>query len=312
MNQPLRDHVDRFAAYLAEVRALSPHTVTAYRKDVRQFAAWLKSRTGRDPAPGEVDHAAIRAFLGALRRRGYASSTVARKLGSLRAFFGYLHRARMIGEDPSKLLRSPRTPQHLPSFLSEEEIASALASAPAGDFLERRDLAIVEVLYSTGIRLSELVGMDLEDLSLSGRTIRVLGKGGKERIVPCGGPALEAVERYLSDREEIVRRAGVPREQALWVNRRGGRLTGRTVQRNVRRFLGGVTERTKVSPHVVRHTFATHMLDNGADLRAVQELLGHQSLSTTQVYTHLTTDRLKKVYRRAHPRAGEEAPPDGG
>jgi len=306
MANPLRDHVDRFGAYLTEVRALSPNTVVAYCKDVRQFAAWVRSKTGHDPGAAEIDHTLIRAFLGALRQRGYASSTVARKLGSLRSFFGYLVRDGVLPEDPSVLLRSPKSPQRLPTYLTEDEMASALGSAPAGDFLQRRDLAIVELLYSTGIRLSELVGMDVDDLSLSERTIRVLGKGRKERIVPCGSHALGAVERYLADRAEVVGRCGQPDQEALWINRQGGRLSGRTVQRNVRRFLGGVTERTRISPHTLRHTFATHMLDHGADLRAVQELLGHESLSTTQIYTHLTTDRLKTIYQKAHPRAGEE------
>jgi integrase/recombinase XerC len=300
MSHPLRDQVDRFG------RALSPNTVTAYCKDVRQFAAWLRSRTGCDLEAGDVDHTLIRAFLGALRQRGYASSTVARKLGSLRAFFGYLARAELIRDDPSVLLRSPKSPQRLPTYLTEEEMATTLASAPAGSFLERRDLAIVELLYSTGIRLSELVGMDVDDFSFSERTIRVMGKGGKERIVPCGSHAQEAVERYLADRNETVHRVEQPDQVALWINQRGGRLSGRTVQRNVRRFLGSVTDRTRVSPHTIRHTFATHMLDHGADLRAVQELLGHESLSTTQIYTHLTTDRLKTIYQKAHPRAGEE------
>ena len=184
-------------------------------------------------------------------------------------------------------------------------MARALRGAPAEDFGARRNLAIVELFYSTGIRLSELVGMDTEDLSLRDATLRVLGKGGKERVVPVGRPAAEALERYLEERRELLLGKAQMDVVAVWVNRNGGRLTQRTVQRIVRGFLEGVTERTKLSPHVLRHTFATHLLDRGADLRAVQELLGHESLSTTQIYTHVTTDRLRRIYDKAHPRAGE-------
>jgi integrase/recombinase XerC len=309
MKQFLRDQVDGFAEHLADVRGLSPHTVTAYRKDVRQLVAWLKTGLGHDAEVAEVDHTLLRSFLGTLRQRGYASRTVARKLASLRAFYRYLRRNGVIENDPTGLLSSPRTAGRLPSFLSEEEIVAAIERIGDGGFLDRRNRAILEMLYSTGMRLSELVGMNTDDLNLVERTVRVLGKGGKERIAPVGGPAIESVEHYLGTRAETMRRSGREGDPALWVNRSGGRLTGRSEQRMVRSFLMAVTERTRVSPHVIRHSFATHLLDRGADLRAVQELLGHESLSTTQIYTHLTTDRLKKVYGQAHPRAGEDEPP---
>ncbi len=313
MSTAIREHIDRFTRYLAQVRGLSSHTVTGYGKDVKQFAAWARSRAGDEASPEDVDHTLLRAFLGMLRQRGYAPGTVARKLASLRAFFGYLVKEGAVEEDPTDLLRSPKTPQRLPSYLSREEVFAALELPEPEGFRGLRDRAILEFLYSTGIRLSELTGLDGGDVDRRDGTVRVRGKGRKERIVPVGDPALKALERYLPARAEVLREAGEDGSDpaALWLNGRGGRLTGRSVQRMVRRVMGSATGRAKVSPHTLRHTFATHMLEQGADLRAVQELLGHESLSTTQVYTHLTTDRLKEVYRQAHPRAGEEyLPPE--
>ncbi|MFO7769359.1 MAG: tyrosine recombinase XerC [bacterium] len=311
MSTTIREHIDRYARHLSRVRDLSPHTVTAYTKDVRQFAAWARSRLGSDPEPGQVDHILLRAFLGMLRERGYASGTVARKLAGLRSFFGWLLKEGLVEEDPTGILRSPKTPKRLPSYLTRKEVFDALELPEPGGFRGLRDRAILEMLYSTGIRLSELIGLDKGEVDRREGTVRVRGKGRKERIVPVGGPALDALERYLPARNEVLREAGEEGTDpgALWLNRRGGRLTGRSVQRMVRRIMGASSGRAKVSPHTLRHTFATHMLERGADLRAVQELLGHESLSTTQLYTHLTTDRLKKVYRQAHPRAGEEYRP---
>jgi tyrosine recombinase XerC len=309
MATSIREQIDSFSAYLTRVRALSPHTVTAYSKDIRQFAAWLASTGERETDPGRIDHTLLRSFLGMLRRRGYASGTVARKLASLRAFFRYLQQQGVIDEDPAALLRSPRAAQRLPVHFSREEMIAALI-APEGDSLQAiRDRAILEFLYSTGIRLSELTGLDLADLDLRDRSVRVRGKGRKERIVPVGGPAMQALKEYLKTRRELIRKKEGADDKALWLNRSGGRLSGRSIQMMVRRYLRATSEREKVSPHVIRHTFATHLLDSGADLRAVQELLGHESLSTTQVYTHLTTDRLKQAYRQAHPRAEEEYRP---
>ncbi len=312
MGHSFRAHIESFGEYLTRVRSLSPHTVTAYSKDIRQFSAWILSTEGRELAPREIDHSLLRSFLGMLRRRGYSSGTVARKLASLRAFFRYLQQLGEIDEDPAALLRSPRATQSLPVFFSRDEMIAALI-APEGDSLQAvRDRAILEFLYSTGVRLSELTRLDLRDVDLRDLSARVRGKGRKERITPFGEAALVALEDYLKTRAELIRKREEPDEEALWLNRSGGRLSGRSVQSMVRRYLRQVSEREKVSPHVIRHTFATHLLDGGADLRAVQELLGHESLSTTQVYTHLTTDRLKQVYRQAHPRAEEEYRPKDG
>ncbi len=308
-NVPLRELCGAFGEYLSTVRDLSPHTVTAYVRDVRQFAAWAKSVRGAEPRPVEVDHILLRSFLGTLRRRGYAPRTVGRKLASLRAFWRWMLGAGVVDEDPASLLHTPRTPRRLPVFLSRAEMDAALRTAgPAAgtDFASVRARALIEFLYSTGIRLSELTGLDCNAVDPEERTVRVSGKGRKERIVPVGQMALDALETWLGSRAGLLSRTGRRDETALWLNRRGERLSPRGVQRIVRAELRQVSERARLSPHVIRHSFATHLLDAGADLRAVQELLGHESLSTTQIYTHLTTDRLKEVYRQAHPRSEGE------
>lgn len=309
MQESIRDLIEPFTSYLSGVRGLSPHTVIAYARDVRQFASWTKATTGDDSLSAEIDHTLLRSFLGTLRRRGYAPTTVARKLASLRAFFRYLQHAGVMEEDPASLLHSPRTPHHLPAFFSREEMSEVLRGTRGDSFCEVRNHAILEFLYSTGVRLSELTGLNSGDVQKHERTVLVRGKGRKERITPVGEPALDALDDYLAVRTELLRVKGEVDPDALWLNRSCKRLSGRSVQRIVRRYLRAVSDREKISPHVIRHTFATHLLDNGADLRAVQELLGHESLSTTQVYTHLTTDRLKQVYRQAHPRAEKEYQP---
>jgi len=320
-NVPIRDLTADFGEHLRAVRGLSEHTVTAYERDVRQFAAWARSARGAEPRPREVDHVMLRSFLGALRRRGYAPRTVGRKLASLRAFWRWLLAIGAVTEDPASLLQSPRTPHRLPRFLSRAEMDAVLADSGAAasgsgtepGFADLRGRALIEFLYSTGIRLAELTALDCDAVDRVERTVRVAGKGRKERIVPVGRPALTALDDWLEARGELLRERGRSAEKAIWINRSGNRLSGRGVQRIVRSRLRLVSERAHLSPHVLRHSFATHLLDAGADLRAVQELLGHESLSTTQIYTHLTTDRLKEVYRQAHPRAeGEYRPAEHG
>ncbi len=316
MEPTIRELTAAFGEHLTAVRGFSPHTVRAYVRDVRQFAAWARSTRGTEPRLEEVDHVLIRSFLGTLRRRGYAPRTVGRKLASLRAFWRWLRATGRVAEDPAALLRTPRTPRRLPAFLTREEMAEALQTPDAGTpdaasaFQERRARALVEFLYSTGIRLSELTGLDFDGVDRAERTVRVRGKGGKERIVPVGRAALVALDDWLEARAGLLREKGRTNEPALWINRSGTRLSGRGVQRIVGRRLRRVSERAHLSPHIIRHSFATHLLEAGADLRAVQELLGHESLSTTQIYTHLTTDRLREVYRQAHPRAEGEYDPE--
>ena len=301
----IRDLLPAFGRHLAQGRDLSPHTVNAYVRDVRQMAGWARSELGYEPLPIDIDHVLLRAFLGALRRRGYAPSSAGRKLAGVRAFFRWLCERGDVAEDPSGVLRSPRRRRSLPAFLTQQEMAEALGRSTGQEdpFRGARDQAILEMLYSTGVRLSELVGMNLDDVDRREGLVRVRGKGRKERQVPVGDLAVEALEGWLPLRAAVdipaIAAAGGP----LWINARGGRLSGRTVQRLVRRRLEAVSQRRRVSPHVLRHSFATHMLEQGADLRTVQELLGHESLSTTQIYTHLTPERLREIHRRAHPRA---------
>jgi integrase/recombinase XerC len=265
----------------------------------------------------------MRAFLAELHRRGQSRATAARKLSAVRAFLRYLRREGMIEGDPGALVATPKRDIRMPAHLSEAEM-TALVTAPAvGDPLGRRDRAILELFYASGVRLSELVGLDVEDVNLSARMVRVLGKGGKQRLIPFNASTAAAIRAYLKDRELLMRDvlAGVRTggrssrrpgmklrdhraEDPLFVNYRGTRLTVRSVDRLVRRYVAATSTRMGISPHALRHSFATHLLQRGADLRAIQELLGHARLSTTQRYTHVNAAQLLDVYRKAHPRAG--------
>lgn len=300
-----------FVAFLADERGASPETIRAYQSDLRQFFAFAASRrpaTAKPLTPADVDAMAVREYLYWLDRRREQKSSMARKLAALRTFYRYLNRTTGRGINPAAEVRTPKLPQRLPRVLTKDD-ANALMEFPEGDGLAaRRDRAILETLYSTGARVSELVGMDCGDLDLKEGLVRLRGKGRKERIVPIGDVAVEAIKEY---QETLSRRSSlVPRRpkhgRPVFRNARGGRLTARSVARFVAtyssRLAGG-----RVSPHALRHSFATHLLDEGADLRAIQEMLGHASLATTQKYTHVAMDQLMKVYDRAHPRAGRTA-----
>lgn len=294
---------------LEERRGASLHTVRAYGSDLAQFRAFLL-----DPAPDESDGTArgpdlpslevgaLRAWLASLHGRGLARTTIARKLAALRSFYRFLGR-RGLESDPARALRSPRLPMRLPTRMEVEEVEALLHAPDPATPLGARDLALLELLYATGVRVSELVGLDLPDLNRRGRILRVLGKGGKERVVPFGEVAEDALGLYLELRGQLAGDDGDP--MALFLNARGGRLSDRSVRTVVRRYLGeaGLARLSGVvTPHTLRHAFATHLLDRGADLRAIQELLGHADLATTQKYTHVSTARLFDVYSRTHPR----------
>jgi integrase/recombinase XerC len=241
----------------------------------------------------------LRAYLAELRRRNYSRATVARKIATLRSFYKYLARQGEVELNPVKVIRTPRQEKRLPKFLTPDDIERLLAAPKGDDPLTLRDRAMLEVLYSTGIRVSELVGMNLEDVDTMGESVRVRGKGKRERLAPLGSFALKALDQYLA-----ARKAGsVHDAAAVFVNRHGQRLSTRSVRRKLSKYLAIAGLNPSVSPHTLRHSFATHMLERGADLRAVQELLGHRSLSTTQIYTHVAAARLKEVYEAAHPRA---------
>ena len=329
---------DAFTSYLADERHFSPYTARCYGADLRQYVEWLVSEYNVEFSPtreneafkvrrerAEGDHPvaiagtiappttvtqamaqasadAIRQFLGFLGDQQYSPATMARKIATLRSFYKWAERRGFSDTNPMVLIRTPRQGKRLPKAITIEQVERLLSAPSEGDVLGARDRAMLETLYSTGIRVSELVGLNAEDLDIAGEALQVRGKGKKERIVPLGSHAIAAIVRYL----ELVRAEikGEPvASRPLFVNKHGGRLSSRSVRRKLDKYLKQVGLDPSISPHTLRHSFATHLLDNGADLRSVQELLGHQSLSTTQVYTHLSTTRLQDAYTKAHPRA---------
>jgi integrase/recombinase XerC len=291
----MNDAIEQFCSYLDTERNVSPHTLSAYRSDLTQFAAFLAGQTGQG-APEQVDHLTIRHYL-ALLHKGHAKSSIGRKLSAIRALFRYLLREGRLAKNPAELVGTPKKEKRVPFHLDIDQVTTLVSAPPGTAGLALRDRAVLETLYSCGIRVSELTGMNVGDLDLDGGLARVLGKGGKQRIVPVGSFAKEALSAYLEER-------GNPAGSApLILNARGGRLTRRSVGRIVDAHMLLIATMRKVSPHTLRHTFATHLLEGGADLRAIQELLGHASLSTTQKYTHVSIDRLMEVYDKAHPKA---------
>jgi integrase/recombinase XerC len=282
-----------FLRHLAVERNASAHTLRSYANDLTDFQAFLVTRGAAGLAA--ADSRLVRAWLAALHARGLAPASIARRLAAVRSCFRFLVRRGVVEVNPAREARSPRQPRKLVSFLPIDEATELVDGRAVGGASRARDVAILEVLYACGLRVSELAGLDLDALDRTERTVRVLGKGRKERIVPYGAQAARALETWLGQRGE--------RGGALFTNARGGRLTVRSLHTIVRRAARAAGIARRVSPHTLRHTFATHLLDGGADLRAIQELLGHSRLSTTQRYTHVGAEQLMKVYDRAHPRA---------
>jgi integrase/recombinase XerC len=293
----MRSAAAAFLRHLERERNASPNTIRAYGEDIAQFAEHLRRELGRDPRPEDADHLAIRGFLAELHRRGLAKSSSARKLAGLRTFFRYLCREGRLETNPARVLATPRRDRRIPAVLDEAQVL-ALLDLPGDGFAAVRGRAILELLYATGMRCAELVSLDVGEVDLGARMARVLGKGRKERVVLFGQRGEEALRAWLAERRRLR-----PRTDALFLNARGGRLTDRSVRAQVARRVGQVALARRCSPHTLRHSFATHLLTRGADLRAIQELLGHASLSTTQRYTHVDTRHLLEVYRKAHPRA---------
>lgn len=298
--------LEDFLRHAEKERMLSPHTVRAYERDVREFGRFLRGWLGEEDAGwSRADRLAVRSFLGELESRGLARSTMARKLSAVRVFYRFLHRTDRVEANPARHVRAPRGESSLPAYLTTEQTEALFEllrrrAEEEGGFLATRNRALVEVLYSCGLRLAELRGLDLGDVDFTAGQLRVTGKGRKERIVPLGRQAAAALRSHLPARAERLEAAeGDP----LFLSMRGGRLSRRQIQRAVTATLDAVAEGEGLSTHALRHTFATHMLDRGADLMAVKELLGHASLSTTRIYTHTSRERLKAVYRQAHPRA---------
>jgi integrase/recombinase XerC len=292
----VKNQIEQFLNYLSTERCVSPHTLAAYRKDLERFGEFLRVELGDEAAPESVNHLLIRRYMAALHK-SHKKSSIGRKLAAIRAFFKYLLRLGMVAKNPAETVSTPKKEKRVPFHLTIDEMV-ALVDAPKGDkLLTLRDRVILETLYSCGIRVSELTGLDVAHLDLDGGLVRVLGKGNKERIVPLGSYARGAIYRYLA------LRGNPPGDSPLLLNARGGRLTSRSVGRIIDRYILKLATIKKISPHTLRHTFATHLLEGGADLRAIQELLGHASLSTTQKYTHVSIDRLMEVYDKAHPKA---------
>lgn len=322
----MTEHLREFVTYLSLNRNASPHTVRGYESDLRQFLAFVAAERHRPVSslvPGDLDVDAVRGYLARLHREGRARASAARKLAALRAFGRYLRREALTEAEPAALVATPKRVQTIPAHLTEEEMTRLVEMPDTSHPLGRRDRAILELFYASGLRLSELVGLDLGDVNLPGRMVRVLGKGRKERIVPFNASAAAAIRRYLPDRDALVevgasdsgkrgreslasrraRKKTPDAFRAVFVNYRGSRLSARSVHRLVHRYVAACSTRYGISPHALRHSFATHLLARGADLRAIQELLGHVRLSTTQRYTHVNVAQLAEVYRKAHPRA---------
>ena len=333
----MKSAVGKFLEYLRSVRNASPHTITNYGKDLEQFCGFLTPPGTTAPAVNKIGHQVIREYIGHLHQAGLEKSSIARKLAALRSFFKYCVREGMLKENPARLVPTPKLPKRVPSVLSAEEMSGFLdqlasiqypgagrrgkkkgedvAEAMPTDALAkvedslllRRDRAILELLYAAGLRVSELTGLNLVDMDQRARVVRVIGKGRKERIVPYGTKAAEALALYWPKREELLRensrQSGGTHPEAIFLNYMGRRLTQRSVGRIVKKYVRLVNVNWDLHPHSLRHAFATHLLADGADLRAIQELLGHQSLSTTQKYTHASIRQLMDVYDKAHPHA---------
>ena len=322
----MKDQLRSFLDYLRLNRNASPHTVAAYDSDMSQFLSFVADhhrKKATELQPTDIDLPSVRAFMADLYRQGQARASVSRKLSALRTFTRYMRREGWIEGDPVALAAAPRREQKVPAHLTVDEMSTLLATPDADDPLGCRDRTILELFYASGLRLSELVGLDVEDVNLSARMVRVMGKGAKERIVPFNETTKKALGAWLKARAVLVnsqlpspksqgvttkdaKNAKVAKRRdgdALFVNFRGARLTGRSVQRLVARYVSLCSTRFGISPHALRHSFATHLLERGADLRAIQELLGHVQLSTTQKYTHVNAAHLLDVYRKAHPRA---------
>ncbi|MBC7963060.1 MAG: tyrosine recombinase XerC [Steroidobacteraceae bacterium] len=294
--EPLAQQIQGFSGYLETERNVSPHTLAAYRSDLKQWLAFVHAEKGEGVSAGDIDHLLLRRYLAGLSKTTKKSS-IGRKLAAIRSFFRFLLRRGTITKNPAELIATPKKEQRLPFHLDIDQITSLMEAPEDEQQYALRDRAILELLYSSGLRVSELTSLNIGEIDLSGGMVRVMGKGGKERIVPVGSRALEALQAYLELRTDAAPGS------ALFLNTHAERINRRSVARIVDAHVLRIAAFKRISPHTLRHTFATHLLEGGADLRAIQELLGHASLSTTQKYTHVGIDRLMEVYDKAHPKA---------
>jgi len=295
-SERVEESIRTFLQYLEEERNYSPHTVTNYGRDLASFALFVHDHYPGISGPSDVDHGIIRAFLARLARRGLSGRSIARHLSSLRSFFTYCKKERIIDRNPAKVISLPRTKKRLPRAVQEREMEILLDHSEGSSWMEQRNNAIFELLYASGLRVSELVSLNLDSINLREQVVRVMGKGGKERMVPYGSYALHALKHYIEFRPSSE-------SDALFLNKNGRRLSDRSVRSIVARVVAATLQQKGITPHTFRHSFASHLLQHGADLRVIQELLGHASLSTTQVYTHIDIKRLIEVYKKAHPRS---------
>jgi len=306
MMKDIEKEIKRFIQHIQREKNFSKNTVSSYRTDLSDFNAFLKERNLKENPLQQIDRPLLRDFLVFLKRKRLKESTIAHKVFVLRSFFKYLLRKRRIFTNPASFLSSPKRKKRLPTFLTISQMESLLKLPTKESLWGLRDLTILELFYSTGMRLSELANLDLSSVDSQGEVVRVVGKGGKERIIPVGREALGLLKNYLNLRKSLFKDKFTADGEAIFLNRSGRRLSVRSIRRIVKKYATQVSEDQKTSPHTLRHTFATHLLDQGADLLAVKDLLGHESLSTTQIYTHVTTERLKKIYKKAHPRAEKQ------
>jgi len=294
----MNNYIEKFIEYLENEKNYSLHTCKDYTEDLEQFNDFVKKLNLEDIK--QIDHIIIRQFLGELNQRNYSKRSIARKLASIKSFFKFLLKREYIKTNPAEYVSSPKLPKLLPHFLYEDEITEIIESFDNNNFESARNRAILETLYSTGMRVSELVNLDLQDIDIFQGIARVYGKGSKQRIVALGSKCRESLNVYLIYRKNFLNKSGISTD-ALFINFKGKRLTDRGVRYIFEKYIKKIAQEKKVSPHIVRHTFATHMLNNGCDLRAVQEFLGHISLTTTQIYTHIGKKQLKKIYDEYHP-----------
>jgi integrase/recombinase XerC len=299
----MEEALAEFLRHLALEKNASAYTVKSYREDLTQALEFFRDKAGvRAKEPRQVSTRHVRAYLAWLHELKYSKATIARRMAAVRSWFRFLCRQGTVDGNPADGLRGPRQDKNLPHFLSEEALSRLLETPPSGTPLGLRDRAILETLYSAGLRVGELTGLNVEDVDLDSGLATVRGKGKRERLAPLGKPALAALKRWLQWREEVAKKKFRP-TPAVFLNKNGSRLTSRSVGRLLEKYLALAGLDPRASPHTLRHSFATHLLDRGADIRSVQELLGHRSLGTTQIYTHVTTNRLKESYHKAHPRA---------
>jgi len=294
--------VNDFLEYLEKERSYSPHTIKAYKTDLIQFSLFVKEYGGTGSFNvSSVDKKTVQHFVGSLTEKGLSPKSTGRKLASIKSFFRYLLKHAQVESNPASTVKAPKQHASLPKFLQKEVLEQILSHSDKDDWQLKRDKTILELLYSTGIRLGELVSIDVGDVQIDQKTVKVFGKGGKERIVPFGGKAAEALDFYLQERNIHVQKD--LNDNPLFISKQGLRISPRTVQSRLKKLFDSVAAGSGFTPHLMRHTFATHLLDHGADIRAVKELLGHASLSSTQIYTHLETEKMKKIFKQAHPHA---------